>query len=92
MKVPTLAQQIACVARHFTQARFTLSGLPVGFGDLEGGQLTVTVHQWQHLPRRAKTFGARWRQGRGVDGYGRPFGTVEAADGTECRVALDRSL
>lgn len=93
----TKADQIASASRFATCAQATL-GKPIGsiddvedFGGDHGHVLFVEQHQWEHLPSRAKTFGAKFQQQRGWfsgSGPGRAFGLVVAEDGSVCTVVL----
>ncbi len=82
----TQADQIASASRFVTCSQATL-GKAIGsindvvdFGGDHGHVLFVDPHQWEHLPARAKSFGAKFQQGRA-------FGSV-VADGSTCTVVL----
>lgn len=93
----TQADKIASASRFATSSQYTL-GKPVGsvndvedFGGDHGHVLFVDQHQWEHLPARAKTFGAKFMQQRGrfsASGPGRAFGLIVADDGSVCTVVL----
>ncbi|MBA3481706.1 MAG: hypothetical protein H0T51_07815 [Pirellulales bacterium] len=93
----TQADQIASASRFVTCSQATL-GKAIGsindvedFGGDHGHVLFVDPHQWEHLPARAKSFGAKFQQHRGwfsQSGPGRAFGSVVAEDGSTCTVVL----
>ena len=81
----TQAEQIANFARFGTSS----NAPQVAPNDVNNGVLIVDQHQWQHLPKRAKTFGATVRIGRGWHPRGRAYLTVTAPDSSTCDVVLE---
>jgi hypothetical protein len=78
----THADKIASAARYDRSAKYHC------VGDVDHGVLIVSVHQFEHLPRRAKALGGSLSTGRGVlPETGRGFVIVTADDGSECIVS-----
>lgn len=91
----TSAVQIASAARYATCSQATLGKAIGTIGDQvydasnRCPAFVVDQHAWEHLPKRAKTFGGQWQIARGWHAsLGRAYGQVVAEDGSVCTVVL----